>query len=107
MPYVYVEELADGQEEADVRTAEEYSEMEAALNSMVNERDEFQRLYDETVTERDDLMSELDDAKRKFADSFLSSPQKMKRENREDMLSEDTVTTFEQLFRGRNPYNAN
>ena len=107
MPYVYYDELPEGVEEARVRSEEEFSEMQGALESATNARDELQREYDALVGERDNLAGELDDAKRKFADSFLSSPQKMKRENREDLRSEDAVTSFSQLFRERNPENAN
>ena len=107
MPYIHVDELTEGMEAADVRPSAEFEDMEAALQSAVNERDELQRLYDELSGERDGLAAELDDAKRKFADSFLSSPAKMKRVQRDDMESEDAVSSFAQLFRGRNPENAN
>lgn len=80
MPYVFVEELGDGMEAADVRTAEEYDTLSAALESANSaleannaERDELQAKYEEVVSKCDAVSRELDDAKRKFASAFLSS----------------------------------
>ena len=107
MPYVYVEELAEGQEEADVRSADDYNAIEMERDTIIGERDALQRELEDMTGQRDGLAAELDDAKRKFADSFLSSPNKMKQENRDDLRHEDTVSSFDQLFRGRNQYDAN
>lgn len=107
MPYVFYDELPEGAEEADVRSASDYNAIEMERDTIIGERDALTRELDELRGERDNLASELDDAKRKFADSFLSSPGKMKRENERDLMTEDTVTSFKQLFDGRNPYHAN
>lgn len=108
MPYVYVDELQDGMEEADVRSADEYSALQMELDTVIGQRDEFQRSIDELTGERDGLAAELDDAKRKFADSFLSSPGRAKSTQRSEMRSEEAAPkTFDSLFKGRNPENAN
>lgn len=107
MPYVYYDELPEGEQEADVRSADEYNAIEMERDTVIGERDAIQRELEEMTGQRDNLAAELDDAKRKFADSFLSSPEKMKRENAADLRHEDAVTSFDQLFRERNPQNAN
>lgn len=108
MPYIEVEELEEGQEAADVRSADEYNALEVERDTAVGERDELQRMYDELSGERDSLAAELDDAKRKFADSFLSSPERAKEMQRREMRSEESAPkTFDTLFKERNPGNAN
>ena len=107
MPYVYIDELADGQVEADVRSADDYTALEMERDTVIGERDTIQRMYDELSGERDTLAVELDDAKRKFADSFLSSPQSAKRVQAREMKSEERPKTFNELFTGRNPTDAN
>lgn len=108
MPYVFMEELPEGMEAADVRSADEYNALEMERDTLIGERDAFQREVEEISGERDGLAAELDDAKRKFADSFLSGPEAAKRGQASEMRSEEgTPKTFEQLFKGRNPENAN
>ena len=108
MPYLYVDELPEGQEGADVRSVDEYYALEIERDTAVGARDELQRAYDELSGERDSLAAELDDAKTKFANAFLSSPQKAKARQAEDMRSEDAAPkTFDTLFKERNPSNAN
>lgn len=107
MPYLFVEELEEGQEEANVRSAEDYAALEAERDSAVSERDELQKSYDGMVAERDNLAAELDNAKTKFADSFLSSTQKMKKNIAEDNENDSKPMTFAQLFNERNVQNAN
>lgn len=97
MPYVYYDELEDGMEAAEVKGVEEYNALEA-------QRTALQEQYDTLVTERDSLSKELMDAKTKFANAFLSSPQKMKQDNADDLRHEDVAMSYDQLFaeRGRN-----
>lgn len=107
MPYVFVEELEEGQEEADVRSAEDYSALEAECDAAVSRCDELQGNYESMVAERDNLKAELDNAKTKFAESFLSSTQKMKRIIETDNANDSKPMTFDQLFKERNAQNAN
>ncbi len=107
MPYVFVEELGEGQEAVDVRSVDEYNALEIELDTAVGARDELQHSYDELVNERDSLAAELDDAKTKFANAFLSSPQKAKENNSNEMKHEEKPQNFKSLFTGRNKSNAN
>ena len=128
MPYVFVEELEEGREEAQVVDASEYSALQLEYDTAVGARDMLQQSVDALEQERDDLAEErdnlagerdaiaserdslaaqLDDAKTKFADAFLSSPQRAKEVQREDAAGEGRTYTFDELFAGRNKYHAN
>ena len=93
MPYVYMDELPDGMEEAIVYSEEDYNGVTAQL--------------EQVQTERDNLAMELDAAKTKFANAFLSSPQHAKQVQKQETKEEDMPSTFDTLFKGRNKYNAN
>lgn len=93
MPYVYMDELLDGMEEATVYSEEDYNGVTAQL--------------EQVQTERDNLARELDAAKTKFANAFLSSPQHAKQVQKQETKEEDMPSTFDTLFKGRNKYNAN
>lgn len=88
MPYVYMDELPDGMEEATVYSEEDYNGVTAQL--------------EQVQTERDNLASELDAAKTKFANAFLSSPQHAKQVQKQETKEEDMPSTFDTLFKGRN-----
>lgn len=105
MPYVFVEELAEGQVEADVFDASAYNELQTSLEGMTAERDELQRNYDEAIGARDNLERELGEAKTKFANAFLSSPQKAKDTAAVDAKKQEKPMTFATLFAGRNTRN--
>lgn len=103
MPYVYVEELGEGQEEADVRTADEYNTLQAGFEALTAERDaiaaerdELQGNYDTLSNEHETLTAELADAKTKFANAFLSSQQKQQEETEEKPLPKPQ--SFSTLF---------
>lgn len=93
MPYVYMDELPDDMEEATVYSEEDYNGVTAQL--------------EQVQTERDNLARELDAAKTKFANAFLSSPQHAKQVQKQETKEEDMPSTFDTLFKGRNKYNAN
>lgn len=99
MPYVYMDELPDGMEEATVYSEEDYDGVAAELELARAENTEL-------ATERDNLARELDAAKTKFANAFLSSPQHAKRVQEQEVREEDRPSTFETLFAGRNKCNA-
>lgn len=100
MPYVYMDELPDGMEEATVYSEEDYSGVTARLERAQAENTEL-------AAERDNLARELDAAKTRFANAFLSSPQHAKRVQAQEAKEEDGPSTFDTLFAGRNKCNAN
>ena len=99
MPYVYMDELPDGMEEAAVYSEEDYDGVAALLEQAQSENTEL-------AAERDNLARELDAAKTKFANAFLSSPQHAGQVQKQEAREEDMPSTFDTLFKGRSKYNA-
>lgn len=107
MPYVFYDEVPDGMEAADAYSPDDYNALMMERDTAIGRADALTRELQDMTGERDSLMGQLDDAKRKFADSFLSSPARAKARQAEEMRGEERPSTFESLFRGRNRENAN
>lgn len=100
MPYVFMEELGEGMEEADVVDRDAYTTLET-------ERDVLQLERDEANGKVESLKAELESAKTKFADAFLTTPERMKSVQASDIAEDSVPQTFDALFAGRNKHNAN
>lgn len=107
MPYAFYDELPEGVEEVEAYSPDDYNALAMEWDTTIGERDALRLDLEAMTQERDSLAMQLDDAKRKFADSFLSSPAKMKAAQGADLRSEDQPKTFDTLFKERNPENAN
>lgn len=90
MPYVFKEVLDEGELEADVVERADYDEV-------IRERDEL-------VTQRDGLIERAETAEKgwresrnKYADAFLTNPQRGKDEQKKDSRPQ----SFEELFASR------
>lgn len=94
MPYVFVEELGEGQEEADVVERD-------VTDAIADERDEARSQVESLTSERDSLAQQLNAAKTKFADAFLSTPQKAVEEQKQNVHKQDSVSSYSELFNGR------
>lgn len=90
MPYVFVEEIQDGQEEADVVTREDF---ESVSQSLFDANSNIESLTDRAIKAE----SDLDALRRKYANAFMKTPVPSK----EDLgVKPDTgAHTFEELFR--------
>lgn len=66
MPYIYVDELPEGTEEADVVQREEY-------DSVVTQRDEFESQRDDALAQIEEARNQVREAKAKYADMVLSN----------------------------------
>ena len=69
MPYIYVDELPEGTEEADVVSREDY-------DSVATQRDEFESQRDDALAQIEEARSQVREAKAKYADMVLSSKPK-------------------------------
>ena len=76
-------------------------------DNVISENETLQTNLDETIVDRDKLSEELNSAKTKFANAFLSSPQHAKDVQKSEMAEEEKAKTFRTLFEERNGYNAN
>ena len=71
--------------------------------------------YDRIVTERDGLVEQRDalveraetaekgwrDARNKYADAFITSPQRMREDQKRDVSEDGRASTFAELFRAK------
>lgn len=99
MPYIFKEELEDGEVPADVVERESY-------DAVITERDEL-------ITQRDSLIerSEVAEngwrvAKNKYADAFITNAQSIKDDQRTDVTDDGKMQTFDELWQGRGKFNA-
>lgn len=75
MPYIFVEELPEDAEEADVVERSE-------LDSAITERDDARNQRDEAIERATQAESDLKAQKEKYANTFLSSRQKTPEPNK-------------------------
>lgn len=94
MPYIFVEELMEGQTEADVVERADY-------DAIITERDEVLTQRDTAIDRAETAESELKAQKQKYADAFFNTPEGAKRWQNEDVKKDGRVYTFNQLFEDR------
>ena len=105
MPYVFYDELPEGAVEADVVSVSDHEKAvsekaeEIALMSM--EVDELKGKLGLAEERVESIQTELDQAKTKFANAFLTNPDKIKAYQADEMGREEQPATFETLFAGR------
>lgn len=106
MAYVWREELADGETEADVVSREEY-------DTVITERDDLITERDTLVGQRDDLLNRAEtaeanyrDAQNKYADAFITSAARAKADQEDDVKRDGKMQSFEELFGTRGMYGA-
>lgn len=91
MPYVFKEILDDEETEADVVEREEY-------DAVIRDRDELMVQRDDAINRAEEAERGWQEAKNKYADAFLTSPARVKREQEEDVKRDGTVVSFRELF---------
>lgn len=99
MPYVWREEVEEGD---DVRDVVERSDYDA----VIEERDQL-------VTQRDGLIERAEaaeegwrQAKNKYADAFITSAANVKRDQANDVKKDGSPSSYSELFRTRGEYGA-
>lgn len=99
MPYVFHDVLMPDEIAEDVIKREEY-------DKVINERDEVISQRDEALVQISNLEDALRLSKQKYADTFLSSPERAKQELENDTKKDSKVMTFGELFNMKGEYNA-
>ena len=96
MPYVFYEEgeVPDGMECCDVVSREDYDRAVTDSDRLVTERD---RLADQLAVSQEDLRI----SREKYANAVLSSAERAKREQADDVRRDSGPQTFAQLFSRR------
>lgn len=74
MPYIFREELGEGETAVEVYTPEQYNSVVEERDNLITERDTLENNFNAVSAERDNLSTQLVEAKTKFADAFLNSP---------------------------------
>lgn len=101
MPYVYVDEVDEGSEAAEVIGLDEFRNVSEEVERLNVEIDELVTDRNSLAERNERLATELDDAKRRFADAFLTTPERIKSETATEVVEESEPVTFESLFEQR------
>lgn len=97
MPYIFREELGEGEEAVEVYTPEQYNAVVGERDNLISEHETLTNNYNALTAERDNLSSQLVEAKTKFADAFLSS-QTPTPVTPEPTETYDKIDSFDALF---------
>lgn len=99
MAYVWVDEPGEGADVRDVVAREDYDQI-------VTERDRLIEQRDTIITRAETAEQGLRDARNKYADAFITSPQRMKGDQDRDVSEDGRASTFAELFRAKGDYGA-
>ena len=94
MPYVFKEELEEGEVESDVVERGEY-------DAVLQERDQLMTQRDDAISRAEIAERGWEESRNKYADAFLSSPARAKREQEDNVKKDGTVRSYKQLFEER------
>lgn len=93
MPYIFVEELQEGQEEAQVVERAEYDGLSQQLEEAREQRDQ--------AIERAETAEEgWREAKEKYANTFLTTPARIKKDHEKPHLSAQSVSDLFAVEKG-------
>lgn len=98
MPYIFKEELDEGDEAVEVYTPDQYNAIIEERDNLITERDTLTNSYNQMASERDNLSIQLVEAKTKFADAFLSKPKPEPPAPPDPVKSYDKIDSFDTLF---------
>lgn len=93
MPYIYIEEVADGMEVADVIERSEY-------DKVVEERDAYEKQRDDAIAKINDAEKEVREAKAKYADYILSGSGQQQKPTEPKKIEHGALSARE-LFKGK------
>lgn len=91
MPYIFKEELEEGEEQANVIPIEDYKNLESERDVVVNQRDE-------ALSKMESLKKELLAVKQKYADALLPKDEPKKIEPPKPPVYSNKVFSFNDLF---------
>lgn len=99
MAYVWVDEPEEGADVRDVVAREDYDQIVTERDGLIEQRD--------TLVERAETAEQgWRDARNKYADAFITSPQRMKEDQNRDVSEDGRASTFAELFRTKGDYGA-
>lgn len=101
MAYVWVEDdsLTDDSDVRDVVERADYDELVTEREGLITQRD--QLIEQVEIAEKG-----WEEARNKYADAFITSPARMKREQEDDVRKDGRASTYSELFGERGEYGA-
>lgn len=93
MPYIFVEELQEGQEEAQVVERGEYDGLSQQLEEARSQRDE-------AIARAETAEQGWREAKEKYANTFLTTPSRIKQDHKEPHLSAQSISELFAVEKG-------
>lgn len=88
MPYIFVEELEEGQEAAEVVDKSEYDTLDSLYQEAQNQRDA-------AIERAVNAESDYSKMRQKYADTFLKTPSKIQKQTPESILPQSIDELFE------------
>ena len=92
MAYVWVDEPEEGADVRDVVAREDYDQIVTERDGLIEQRDTL-------ITRAETAEQGWRDARNKYADAFITSPQRMKEDQNRDVSEDGRASTFAELFR--------
>lgn len=92
MAYVWVDEPEEGADVRDAVAREDYDQIVAERDGLIEQRDTL-------ITRAETAEQGWRDARNKYADAFITSPQRMKEDQNRDVSEDGRASTFAELFR--------
>ena len=99
MAYVWVDEPEEGADVRDVVAREDYDQIVTERDGLIEQRDTL-------ITRAETAEQGWRDARNKYADTFITSPQRMKEDQNRDVSEDGRASTFAELFRTKGDYGA-
>lgn len=99
MAYVWVDEPEEGADVRDVVAREDYDQIVTERDGLVEQRDTL-------ITRAETAEQGWRDARNKYADAFITSPQRMKEDQNRGVSEVGRASTFAELFRTKGDYGA-
>lgn len=97
MPYVFKEVLDEDEMESDVVERSEY-------DAVLQERDQLMVQRDDAISRAEVAEKGWEESRNKYADAFLTSPARVKKDQDDNVKKDGTVRSYRQLFEEREGY---
>lgn len=106
MAYVWVEEPEEGADVRDVVAREDYDQIVTERDGLIEQRDGLIEQRDTLINRAETAEKGWRDARNKYADAFITSPQRMKEDQNKGVREDGRASTFADLFRTKGEHGA-
>lgn len=106
MPYVWRDEVEDGDDVRDVVERADYDAVIVERDDLVTERDGLIEQRDGLIQRAEEAEEGWRQSRNKYADAFITSAARAKKDQRKDTQEDGRASTFGDLFKTRGDYGA-